>query len=252
MKKLLLILLLIPSVVSAQGLPVFDVQAILETIRIVKQVQQTYEWTRQQYETVQRLGRPAPSLNRYLIPGLPLFGHDASKYGFAMQLLQALNSGDAGGVGYTAASQRLLIPSAVFYALPTAEQQVLRAAYAGIEISDSVSTMSAHQVGIVRTYHSGLQTQIDALESDTVSGPSSLTANLDKVAVGQLIARRQDNTANQLISSLVEQQLVAAKRKRDSDVGRMNMIINQQNDNGAASQALVSGATSTIRGWRIQ
>ena len=102
----------------------------------------------------------------------------------------------------------------------------VRAAYATIEITDSVAQMGGHQVGLMRGYHGQLQQAMQALEDDVLNGLPryhEMTAILDKVAAGELLARRQDMAANQLLSHALEQLLARSKRLRDTEAATMNM-----------------------------
>ena len=74
--------------------------------------------------------------------------------------------------------------------------------YATMEITDSVALTGAHQVALVRNYSGKLQDATQELENDLVStqsGTHELTAVLDKIAAGELLGRRQDTAANQLL-----------------------------------------------------
>ena len=50
-----------------------------------------------------------------------------------------------------------------------------------------------------------------------------MTAILDKIAAGELLGRRQDMAANQLLSHALEQLLARSKRLRDTEAATMNM-----------------------------
>ena len=98
-----------------------------------------------------------------------------------------------------------------------------------------------------------MQQAIQALESDVVNPRSSyheLTAVLDKVAAGQLLARRQDVAANQLLSHALEQLLARGKRSRDTEAATMNMRLGGLLYGRAAGASLVRGAANDLRSWR--
>ena len=50
-----------------------------------------------------------------------------------------------------------------------------------------------------------------------------MTAILDKIAAGELLGRRQDMAANQLLSHALEQLLARSKRQRDTEAATINM-----------------------------
>ena len=50
-----------------------------------------------------------------------------------------------------------------------------------------------------------------------------MTTVLDKIAAGELLGRRQDMAANQLLSHALEQLLARSKRLRDTEASTLNM-----------------------------
>jgi hypothetical protein len=125
--------------------------------------------------------------------------------------------------------------------------------YATVEISDSVAMMGGHQVGALRGYHGQLQRAVQDLESDVLNGLEryhEMTAILDKVAAAELLGRRQDMAANQLLSHALEQMLARSKRLRDTEAATMNMQLVTWRDGRAANDALVRGTGDALRTWR--
>jgi hypothetical protein len=91
--------------------------------------------------------------------------------------------------------------------------------YSTIEISDSTAMLGGHQAALARGYTGRLQQAMGALERDVVSSDDDyhqLTAILDKISAGELVGRRQDMAANQLLSHTLEQLLVGARAKHGS------------------------------------
>jgi hypothetical protein len=122
-----------------------------------------------------------------------------------------------------------------------------------MEITDSVAQIGAHQVALVRNYFGNLQNATQELENDLIStqtGTNELTAVLDKIAAGELLGRRQDTAANQLLSHALEQLLARSKRLRDTEAGNVNMQLLMWRDGPAANDAFVRGAADALRSWR--
>ena len=91
------------------------------------------------------------------------------------------------------------------------------------------------------------------LEEDVMNGLAryhELTAILDKVAAGELLGRRQDMAANQLLSHAVEQLLARGKRLRDAEALTMNMQLMTWRDASRANNAMVAGTADALRTWR--
>src|SRR5438128_5081467 len=105
----------------------------------------------------------------------------------------------------------------------------------------------------MRGYFGELQRAVQALESDVLNSGSSyheLTAILDKVAAGELLGRRQDMAANQLLSHTLEQLLARGKRLRDTEVAALNMQLVTWRDARAANEAMVAGSGDALEAWR--
>src|SRR6185436_1333836 len=117
----------------------------------------------------------------------------------------------------------------------------------------SVAQLGGHQVALVRGHSGVLQRVTQALEADVLDPHASfhdMTAVLDKVAAGELLARRQDLATNQLLSHALEQLLVRSKRLRDTEAATMNMRLMGLRDGRAAGTSLVDGAANDLRNWR--
>jgi hypothetical protein len=73
---------------------------------------------------------------------------------------------------------------------------------------------------------------------------------LDKIAAGELIGRRQDMAANQLLSHALEQLLARNKRERDTEAAAINMQLTSWRKGREASEAFVAGTGDALRVWR--
>jgi hypothetical protein len=137
--------------------------------------------------------------------------------------------------------------------LTAAARRALERQYATIEITDSVAMMGGHQVALARGYHGQLQQAVQDLESDVLNGLlryHEMTTILDKIAAGELLGRRQDMLANQLLSHALEQLLARGKRLRDTEAAQMNMQLVTWRDARAANHAFVAGSGDALRTWR--
>ena len=66
----------------------------------------------------------------------------------------------------------------------------------------------------------------------------------------ELLGRRQDTAANQLLSHALEQLLARSKRLRDTEAGNVNMQLLMWRDGPAVNDAFVRGAADALRSWR--
>lgn len=232
---------------------VIDHQNLAQAVLIAERTLREYEALVAQYETILRMSRGLGDMARYRLAGIPSTHHDAARWEYARPWLQGLNTGDADGAAYAGITRRLERPGHSLQQLPADARRALEQAYATVEITDAVAQSGGRQVGLVRDYSARLQRAVDALEADVINtDPRSheMTAVLDKVAAGALIARRQDMATNQLLLHALEQLLARGKRLRDTEAATMNMRLGGLRDGRTAGGSLVRGAADDLRTWR--
>ena len=248
----LLVVLMATAPARAQ-LVVIDPANLTQTILIAERAWQHYQELRRQYETILRMSRGLGNMEGYRIPPVLITGHEPSRWDYGRPWIQALNSGDATGEAYLSTALPLLRPTSTPAQLTAAARQTLERQYATIEIADSVAMMAGHQVAVSRGYHGRLQTAVNALQDDVLNGLlryHEMTANLDKIAAGELLGRRQEMASNQLLSHALEQLLSRSKRQRDTEAATINMQLVTWRDGRAASEAFVAGSGDALRTWR--
>jgi len=234
-------------------LVVIDPGNLAQTSLIAERTLRTYENLVAQYETLVRMAQGLGNLDRYRLPAVAISRHDPSRWTYGGPWLQGLNGGDLRGELYRQTTRPLASPVGVIESLPTTARKALEGAYATVEITDAVAEIAGNQVAQVRGYSGALQPAIQALEGDVVNPASryhELTAELDKIAAGTLLARRQDTAANQLLSHVLEQLLARGKRLRDTEAATMNMRLASLRDGRAVGASLMAGAASDLRTWR--
>lgn len=232
---------------------VTDPGNLAQAVLIAERTWREYQTLLAQYQTILRMAQGLGDMERYRIPPSAITAHDPSRWQYASPWLQGLNSGDARGSRYRRTTRSLAQPGALFERLPQRARKAAENAYATIEMTDSVAQIAAHQVGMVRRYSGTLQQAIQALEADVLDPRPDyhqMTAALDKVAAGELLARRQDNATNQLLSHVLEQFLVRSKRLRDTEAAAMNMRLGGLRDGRQAGTSVVRGAADDLRTWR--
>lgn len=232
---------------------VFDPANFAETVLIAERTQRQYEELSAQYRTILRMSQGLGSLEPYRIPSIGVTRHDAGRWSYGGPWLQALNGGDPTGAAYWATALPLERPSNLPARLTPTARRMLERQYATIELTDSVAVMGGHQVGALRGYHGQLQRAVEDLEGDVLNGLEryhEMTALLDKVAAAELLGRRQDMAANQLLSHALEQMLARSKRLRDTEAATMNMQLTTWRDGRAANDALARGTGDALSTWR--
>ena len=228
-----LVLVLAMTTSARAQLVVIDPANLYQTVLIAERTWQHYQELRRQYETILRMSRGLGNMEGYRIPTIGITTHDPSRWEYGRPWIQALNSGDATGAAYLSTALPLLRPTTTPARLTAAARRTLERQYATIEIADSVAMMAGHQVALSRGYHGRLQTAVNALQDDVLNGLlryHEMTAILDKVAAGELLGRRQDMAANQLLSHALEQLLSRSKRQRDTEAATINMQLTTWRD----------------------
>ncbi|HEY3159751.1 MAG TPA: hypothetical protein VGJ78_12380 [Vicinamibacterales bacterium] len=248
-----LLLTVIVAVPAQAQFVVIDPANLTQAILIAERTLKHYDELRRQYETVRRMARSVGSLDPYRIPTIAITQHDPGRWEYGRPWIQALNKGDETGAAYAATTMPLQRPSTGMERLSPTARRAFERQYASVEITDSVASMGGHQVALVRGYHGQLQQAVQALEGDVLNGLQhyhEMTAILDKIAAGELLARRQDMATNQLLSHALEQLLARGKRQRDTEAGTLNMQLVTWRDARAANKAFVAGTGDALRTWR--
>jgi conjugal transfer/entry exclusion protein len=247
-----ILLVLVTTPPASAQFAVIDPANLAQAILIVQRTQRHLEELREQYRTIVRMAQGLGRMEQYRTPPFAITQHDAGRWSYGRPWITALNSGDATGAAYWATAYPLAPPSMPARLSPTARRAFERQ-YATVEISDSVAMMGGHQVGLMRGYFGELQRAVQALESDVLNSGSSyheMTAVLDKVAAGELLGRRQDMAANQLLSHTLEQLLARSKRQRDTEAATLNMQLVTWRDGEAANRAFRAGNGHALATWR--
>jgi len=232
---------------------VVDPGNLIQTVLIAERTLREFDTLFAQYQTILRMAQGLGGLDRYRTPPIAFTSHDPARWPYGAPWLQGLNSGDARGTLYMQAARRLERPGGLLTTLPADARRAIENRYATIELTDSIAEIGGHQVALVRGYSGLLQQAAQALETDvlnTLPRYHEITAILDKVAAGELLARRQDTATNQLLSHALEQLLARSKRTRDTEAATMNMQLLGLRNGRTASKTLVQGAADDLRAWR--
>jgi hypothetical protein len=237
-------------------IPVTDVLSLVQLVQLAVKVRETIQLMREEYETMQRIGRGyGGSFGAYRIPTLPQLNHDIGRYPFGAPLLEGLNSGDPRGDRYNSVVRTVLRPGGLFDQLPSDARKVMEAAFATIEIADSIATMGVHESAQARGYALRIAQLIERLQGDVTASGSEyhqVTAIADKLALAGMVNGRLNQNSNQVESSILEQQIARNLRLRSDAAAQMNMSISRMKDNGESTDAIVGGATDALRNWRLR
>lgn len=232
---------------------VFDPENIAQAVELVAKAANEYRKLVEQYETIVRMSRALPNMDRYRTVPIAFSSHDPSRWTYGGPWLTALNLGDIAGDRFKEVARTMRPSAAVLAALPPSARQVVENAIATVEVTDSIAQRGAHQVALIRGYGGVVQRVVQTLEDDILNPAAPyhrVTTVLDKIAAGELVGRRQDTATNQVISHALEQLLAQSKRKRDTEVATMNMRLVSMQEGRAFSRRYIEGSAESLRAWR--
>lgn len=245
---LCLALLAVPASARAQ-LIVYDPSNFVQAVLRFRQLIQEYRFMVRQ---ARRL--PVDMAGRYRIPTVRWRVHDdQTAYPYARAILTSLNTGDAQGAGYRAATDPLDAVDDVLARVPAALRRRLTTDYGTIELTDSVATMGIHQVGAIRVNGRAALGAIEAMESDAVAagdGFHTQTALLNKINGAAVLGLRLGERTNQFLLHTLEQLLVDTTRTRNTEAKLMNAHIHQWRYGREVGDDLFRSTAQRLDAWR--
>ena len=221
------------------------------------QLVKTYEMVRNQYDHMVWMSQRVP-VNmsvRYRARATPWRNAVSDNaLGSSDGWINGVNSGANVAGGYLQATQKLAAYGQALGAVPSEHLDRLKADYATVELTDSANLYGIETVGRLRANAQAVQTAILGLEDDSLSPDPVMNteiAVLNKINAAGVIALRSAQDTNQLLVSLLERELVEAKRTRDAEARALNGHIAFMRDGKAAMAAQAANASEAMRAWRM-
>ena len=245
-------------------LTVFDpsvfAKAAAQLVQLEQQYQQlvqTYQMITNQYTQMLWMARQIPvnMIARYRAIRTPWTLFSApNTYGTTGGWMSAVNSGAGVGAGYFAASERLLAYGAALANVPADQLDRLQKHYATIELTDGANQEGLQTLGTLRANAPLVESAIQGLENDSLSSDPNYNTEigvLNKINAATVIALRNGQDSNKLLTALAEQQLIEAKRQRDAEVKAINTHIQFMGRGQAILNGQSSNWTGAILGYRL-
>lgn len=252
--------------VSAQlfGGIVFDPENFANAVLRYEQLQlqlaqliNTYQQIRTQYlllvQQSQRL--PVNMVARYkslASPWLPFMAPNA--YGTTAPWILTANTGPGAIAAYARATQPLLAYGGALGRLSAEEAARVRTRYDRLELADGTIAHGLEALGYLRGHHASMEATVRNLEDDTYAldaGRNTQIAVLNKInAVGVTQARLAKDTNNVLVS-LLEQQLLEATERREAAADGINAHIAFLNEAPALLAQSTAQTTAALTSFRI-
>jgi hypothetical protein len=217
----------------------------------------TYEQIRTQYLLLlqQTQGLPVDMNGRYRsmpTPWLPFSATDA--YGTTAGWILTANNGHDATAGYTLATQPLLPYGAAMTPLSADEAARVQARYDRVQLTDASIAHGLEALGFLRGHQLSVEQAIRDLEDDTYSANPDFNtqiAMLNKLGATAVTSARLGKDANNILVSLLEQQLLETTERREAAVEGINAHIAFETDASSLLAATTAQTTSALTTFRI-
>ena len=233
---------------------VFDPKNYAELVAQLQQMEQqynqlvsTYEMVTNQYNQMIVNARMITSKARWKAVLTPWRLPTANNtYGTTSGWISALRTGNGSAAGYTQSVTKLNNYAPVWGSIGASQQDQIARNYSTVELSDGATINAMDQLGKMRGNSAAVDAAIATLESDSLSDSPDLNTEvgvLNKINAATLIAVRSNQDTNKLLGSVLDQQMVDAKARRDAVAQSINNdivfrqmapIVNAQHWGGAA------------------
>jgi hypothetical protein len=242
-------MLLLFGITSAWAqIPVFDSavfgQALLEVSHLIQQYNQlvqTYQMITNQYNQMLWMAKTLPgNLANFRAIQTPWFLSSATNtYGTTGGWIGAINTGSNVPGGYWSATDPLPTYGAALGNVPADQLSRLENHYATIELTDGANEDGMQTIGTLRFNAPQVEAAIQNLEDVSLDDDPDYNTEigvLNKINAADVIALRNGQDTNKLLTALAEQQFIEAKRQRDSEADAINNhVIFMANEQGYLS-----------------
>ena len=183
------------------------------------------------------------------------FAPDA--YGNTTGWVNGINSGLTSRVdpGYQQATTTLLPYSPTeLSGMNPDELSRVYSQYATVELADGANQTAMATIGSIRASAQDIQAQIDNLEEDSLSPDPDLNTEvsvLNKINAAGVLTLRSLQDSNKLLASLLEQQTVLAKQRRETTANTINADIDRQAGIGANMAEVSATLTNSLESFRM-
>lgn len=233
------------------------VKSFIQLQQQYAQLVQIYQQARQQYEQMLWMAKtvPANMRARYRAVVTPWTSSTASNtYGTTGGWLTGINTGVGVDAGYSQAVQRLDSYGSALANIPSDQLDRVKTSYATVELTDGANMAGIETIGQLRANAPALERTLQALEDDSLSSDPSLNteiAVLNKINAANVVALRTTQDTNQLLVSLAESQVVAAKRTRDAEAQAIDQHVRFMTEGKAVLASQAHDASQAMLDWRM-
>jgi hypothetical protein len=217
----------------------------------------TYQQIRTQYLLLLQQSQllPVNMVIRYkslASPWIPFTA--ATAYGTTAPWIQTANSGPGALTAYTRATQALLAYGGAIGRVSAEEATRVRTRYDRVQLADSAIAHGLEALGYLRGHQPSMETTVRNLEEDTYAtdvGRNTQIAVLNKINAVGVTAARLTNDANNVLVSLLEQQLLDATERREAAAQGINAHIAFLNETPGLLAQTTAQTTVALTSFRI-
>ena len=251
---------LIPSLIAFDI--VFDPQSYAKLVAQLAQMQaqyaqlvSTYEMATSQYKQMVTNAEMITSKSRWKAVQTPWqVPNAANTYGTTAGWINALRTGNGGASGYSQSTTKLNNYSPIWGTISSSQQDQIGRNYATVELSEGATVNGLDQLGKMRGNAPSVDFAIANLENDSLSDNPALNTEvgvLNKINAATLIAVRSNQDTNKLLGSVLDQQMVEAKAKRDAQVQSINNDIAFRQMAPLVNKQHLGGAAQVMKSYRL-
>ena len=245
------------------GLTVFDpsvyAEAVTEVGNLVRQYNQlvqTYQMITNQYNQMLWMARTLPeNLANFRAISTPWFLSSATNtYGTTVGWTTAINTGSNVAGGYQSATVQLLPYGAALGNVPADQLSSLQKHYATVELTDGANQDGMQTIGTLRLNAPQVEAAIQNLEDASLNSDPDYNTEigvLNKINAASVVALRNSQDTNKLLTALAEQQFIEAKRQRDSETEAVNNHVNFMAHEQSLLTSQKAGASNAMMNFRM-
>lgn len=208
------------SIVSDPGAYTRMATELQQAIQQYEAIISLYRLTQQAYANMVRAATNITTKNVWMPPTTPWSYPSATNtYGTTSGWTQAINTGNGASAGWTSSAIPLQTYNSMWASLSAGQQTEFGRRYASVELNDAAASNAMNQVGVIRGNAASTDAAIARLESDSSSNDSGLNTEvgvLNQVSAAGVINARQQQSTNELLAAIVDQQTVQSKMAHDS------------------------------------
>ncbi|HKD06460.1 MAG TPA: hypothetical protein VKB79_11210 [Bryobacteraceae bacterium] len=220
------------SIVSDPGVYSRMATDLAQAIREYQAIITLYQLSQQAYANMVRAATNITTKNVWMPPSTAwTYPSATNTYGTTAGWTQTINSGLGAVPAWSSSAISLQNYNPIWPSLSAGQQTQFGRRYGSIELTDSAATNSMNQVGVVRGNASTTDAAIARLEADSMSNNPALNTEvgvLNQVSAAGVINARQQQSTNQLLSAIADQQTVQAKLAHDSMADAVTITVAAQ------------------------